>query len=160
MSNCENNNQILKLLYNLSEKIILNIETKLFNTLNKMIEGNFLQNTIINLCYLTYNEIFKSMATKTFNEITDIFFEIQKIFSHDLLCLLKISFEITLGIIKNLNRTQYNFISLDKFINSIGGQIELIIDIKSDYFVKLIQNHKCSDSINTIDPNKKYFVQK
>lgn len=159
MNNSEINEKLLNYLYNLSEKIILNIETNLFNTLNKLIEGKFLQNTIINLCYLTYNEILKCIETKSFNEIIDDFIKIQKIFSHDLLCLLKMSFDITLSIINNLNRTQYNFTSQDKFINSIQNQIELITNLKSDYFAKLIKNHKCSDSINTIDPNKRYFTQ-
>lgn len=160
MNNCKNNEILLKLLYNLSEKIILKIEINLFNTLNKMIEGKFLQNTIINLCYLTYNEIYKCMVEKTFNEIINDFIEVQKIFTHDLLCLLKISFGITLEIMKNINRSQYDFNSQDKFINSIENQIELITNLKSDYFFELIQNHECNDSINTSDPNKRYFVQK
>jgi hypothetical protein len=160
MNNCENNKMILRSLYNLSEKIIIKIETNLYNTLNKMIECGFLQNTIINLSYLTYNEIYKCMVTKTFNEIIDDFLEIQKIFSHDLLCLLKISFGVTLEIIKNINRSQYNFNSQDKFINSIENQIELITNLKSDYFFELIKNHKCNDSIDTSDPNKNYFVPK
>jgi hypothetical protein len=152
MNICENSELILKLLYNLSEKIILNIETKLFNTLNKMIENKLLQNTIINLCHLTYKEIFNFIETKISNKIINDFLEIQKIFFHDSLCLLKISFEITLEIIKNLNRTQYNFTSIEKFINSIENQIELITNLKSDYFVKFIQNHDCNF-------NKRYFTQ-
>ena len=160
MNNCENNQIFLKSIYNLFKKIIIKIESNLYKTLNKMIEGKFLQNTIINLCYLTYNEIYKCMVTKTFNEIIDDFLEVQKIFYHDLLCLLKISFGITLEIIKNINRTQYNFNSQDKFINSIENQIELITNLKSYYFFELIQNHKCNDSIDTCDPNKKFFVPK
>lgn len=159
MCKCDNNQKVLKLLYNLSEKIILKIETNLYNTLNKMIEGKFLQNTIINLCYLTYNEIFKCMITKTLDEVIEIFLEIQKTFSHDLLCLLKISFDITLSIIKNLNRTQYNFTSQDKFINSIENQVELIININSEHLNYILSNHICTDSINTYDSNKRYFTK-
>ncbi len=160
MNNCENNQIILKSFYNLSEKIIIKIETSIFNTLNKMIDSDFLQNTIINLCYLVYNEIYECMVTKKFNEIIDDFLEIQKIFSHDLLCSLKISFEITLEIIKNIKRSQYNFNSQDKIINSIQNQIELITNLKSDYFFELINNHICNDLIDTSDHNRKYFVQK
>ena len=159
MNNSENNEIILNLLYNLSEKIILNVETKLFNTFNKMIEDKFLQNTIINLCYLTYNEIFTCMVTKSINELIENFIEIQKIFPHDLLCLLKISFEITINLMKNLNRSQYNFSSYNKLVNSIENQIELIKNIKFDIFFKLIQDHECSDTIDTYDSNKKYFLK-
>lgn len=160
MNKSGNTEIILNSLNNLSEKIILNIETKLFNTLNKMIDANFLQNTVINLCYLTYNEIFTCMVTKTINELTNDFIEIQKSFSHDLLCLLKISFEITVELTKNLNRSQYNFYSQDKFLNSIINQIELIKNMKYDYFLNLLENHVCSDSIYNYDSKKRYFVQK
>lgn len=153
----EINYQIINLLFNFSEKIILNIETNLFNTLGKMIEGNFVSNALINLCNLNYNEIYKYMTTKSTNEIINEFLKIQQIFPHDLLCILKISFGITIEIIKNLNRTKYNFISKDKFIDSIQNQIELIKNINFEYFENLIKIHKCDDTINTSDPDKRYF---
>ena len=160
--NTEINNQIISLLYNLSEKIILNIEIILFNTLNKMIDGKFVQNTLINLCNLNYNEIYKCMDTKSSNvnknvnensnenananKIINEFLLIQKIFHNDLLSIFKISLGVTIEIIKNLNRTQYDFSSQDKFINSIQNQFELIRNIKFEYFNNLILNHKCSDT--------------
>ena len=153
----EINNQIIKLFFDLSEKVILNIEINLFNTLDKMIEGKFISNVLINLCNLNYNDIYKYMVTKSTNDTVIEFLHIQKLFSHDLLCILKISFGITIEIIKNLNRTQYNFLSQNKFIESIQNQFELIKNINYGYFVNLIENHNCDDSINTSDPNKRYF---
>jgi hypothetical protein len=100
------------------------------------------------------------MVTKSTNEIVSEFLHIQKLFPHDLLCILKISFGITIEIIKNLNRTQYNFLSQNKFVESIQNQFELIKNINYEYFVNLIENDTCNDSIESIDtsdPNKRYF---
>jgi hypothetical protein len=151
------NDQIINLLFDLSEKIILNIESNLFDTLGKMIDGKFVSNTLINICKFTYNEIYKYMGTKSLNESVNEFIQIQKIFPHDLLCILKISFGMTIEIIKNLNRSFYDFTSEDKFIKSIQNQFELIKNVNFEYFDNFIKNHICDDSIGTADLNKKYF---
>jgi DNA-directed RNA polymerase II subunit RPB2 len=105
------------------EKIILNIETNLFDTLGKMIDGKFVSNTVINICKFNYNEIYKYMGTKCLNKSVNELIQIQKLFPHDLLCILKISYEITIEIIKKLNRSCYDFTSEDQFIESIQKPI-------------------------------------
>lgn len=150
------------LLYELSEKIIINIENNLFNIMGKMIDGKFIQNTIINLCYLNYNEFYKYLIINTnSNQNNEIIKEIllihEKYNNYDLLYILSLSFEITLGIIKKINRNQYNFISHNKFINSIQNQIELIKNTYEEHFNNIIKNHKCNNYIKNCDPDKIYF---
>jgi hypothetical protein len=165
-SNIKLNNQVTNSLFDLSEKIILNIETNLFDTLGKMIEEKFISNTLNNLCKFHYNEIYKYIGTKTINETVNNFISIQKIFPHNLLCILKISFGITIEIIKNLNRTLYDFTSEEKFVRSIQNQLDIIKDIKFEYFENLIHAHTLDDFedfkdfedfTGTNNPNKKYF---
>lgn len=53
------------LMYNLSEKIITNIEKNLYIKFNDILDkkntqnDKFMQNVVINMCYPTYNEIYK-----------------------------------------------------------------------------------------------------
>lgn len=154
--------KIKYLLYELSEKIIIQIEKGLYKTMFKMIGEKFVSNATINLSFIYYNEIYKCLITKNNinTEIINNLLLIQQIFPYDLLYILTLSFKITIQILNELNRTQYNYTTEDKFISSIETQIELIINLKFDVFDDLIKNHICEDKIDLSDPEIRFFKVK
>lgn len=144
--NCENIciKNIIELFFNISTKIILNIAIKLYNTLGNIIKSEIVTNTIKNLSNLIFNQIQIHLNNEAkiigLDQIIEKFNQIQKILDKDLITIVKISQNITLNIIKNMEGTQYNFESEYFFSQSIQNQIKLIITGKYDYFLSLITN--------------------
>ena len=114
-----------------------------------MIKNEFIKNTVKNLCNFFYDQVIICQCDNFNNGITindhdkifEEFIQIHKLFNKDLKLIVKISQNITLEIIKNINRNNYNFESCEFFTNSIKKQINLVSDSKYEYLINLLE--KC-----------------
>lgn len=151
-----NMSKITDIFLNLSNGFIIDILTNLFDIMDKtsnlntnpnpkpnpLINKNFVSNVSINLCLMNYNQIYNCLISKMENNIIKQIITIQQIYNYDILFILELSFEISIGIIKQINIIEFIWDSKEHFINSIKKQIESIINTNYIIFTNLIQNYK------------------
>jgi len=153
------NIKLYELLFDFSKQLVIGIESNIYKTMEKFIFDNFIINFQKNLAKYYYNDVYKALILDLDENITNKFIQIQQLFPHSFLCILDILFNLTLEIIKNINRKNYNTNSYDEFINSVDKEIAKSNVLDFVCVDKIISQHKCVlTDIKSCDPYKCYPI--
>lgn len=148
-----NKNKITDIFLNLSNELIIDIFTNLFNIIsninpnsnsnsNSIINANFISKVSFNLCLMNYNQIYNLLISNQNNNIIEQIIKIEQLYLYDKIFILELLFEITIGFLKEFNTLEFILETHECFIDSIKKQIQLITNTNYINYTNLIQNYK------------------
>jgi hypothetical protein len=100
--------EFTKLVLDFSRDTVRGIEAGLFEQRPELIKHSNIKNIQKGFCVHYYNKAYKSLILDNDEYIKLKYDEMNKILNHSYVCLLNVTFYVTLGIIENINRNNLN----------------------------------------------------
>ena len=146
--------ELYELVLDFVKQTVINIESSTYNILSHINSEKIIKNFQQNLCKCYYNDIYKALITNSNgngnnennenieNKLSVIMNMFPNTRNCNYLCLLNILYNLTINVILNANRTNYNTSSHNQYIESVQIQITQSELFEYEHVKKTISEHK------------------